>query len=449
MISLILVLLGAVVFLRLSKFYQFVVLSMSALLPFSLGNFRSIPDLLIVEWLTIITFVMLLNELISVRSLNKEFEKISFKGAEIYIFALGILVIWSVVGFIRNEIIASVPVTGYNTGSKRIYFDIFNNVLLFFTTIIFVAVHYDEIDFEKFFGIILFLSIIIGFVRIFSYFMGFNVPFLAGTFKYDPEAMSQYGGVAYRFGGMTDVVAIGIPALFSLYALKGKFNFIALLILFLFLFLSGGRTVMIGVILAIVVFSILLLPKNLIYFILGGAALFLVLILFAPQSVLEGQIRRLSTFNSGHFMGQDIMRGMAWLSYYKNFLAHPIFGKGIGGSSIFIYTRYPQVETWLEQAQFSGGHGSYLSLLGLYGIGGLIYFLIMLGGGIILSFKKIRANLERNINYVAIGLFCFMLLMIKSVDFLTSDNGLSIPIMFYTVGLIVSLTVLENRRRRE
>ena len=249
MISLILVPLGAVVFLKLNKFYQFLVLSLSALLPFSFGDFKSIPSLLFIEWLPLVTFISLINYLNPVNSIEKKVRKIRFKGIEIFISALIILIIWTAVSIINNEILTVTRLTGEQTGTRRTYFIIFNNILLFFTVILFLSAYYKQIEFEKFFKIVLYISLIIGTFRILTYYLGINMPLIAGGFNYG-EARTMAGETVLRFGGLTDVVAIGIPALFSYYVIKNKFNIVAFLLLFLFLFLSGGRTVMIGTILA-------------------------------------------------------------------------------------------------------------------------------------------------------------------------------------------------------
>ena len=80
----------------------------------------------------------------------------------------------------------------------------------------------------------------------------------------------------------------------------------------------------------------------------------------------------------------------------------------------------------------------------MFGLVGIAYFLIMVWGGIYLSFRKIKMYAETNSNKTAIAVFCFMLLVIESIDWITSLNGLDIPLLFYVVGFIASLTVLEN-----
>lgn len=441
--SLILVPIGIIIFLRLNKSYQFLVLSLAALLPFSFGNFSSVPNLLLIEWLPLVVFISMINELVPVHSIEKKIRKIKFKGLEIFIFAIIILIIWTIISIINNEILKPAFLSG-ETGTKRLYFNIFNNILLFFTTIIFVVTYYEKIEFNSYFKIILYTSLVVGGLRMITYIINYPMPLLAGGFNYG-GAQNKAGETVLRFGGMTDVVVVGIPALFSLYVVNGKLNKFGLLLLLIYLFLSGGRTVMLGTIFSVVVFSFLFLPKNFIYLILAGAFLFLIVIVFAPQSLFEGQVNRLSTLDSGNFMGQDAWRGMAWLLYFKTFAEYPIWGKGISEYQGFIYSTFSGTEEFARAQLFSGGHGSYFSLLSTFGLGGIVYFIIMVAGGIILSYRKIKEYLEKDLIKTAIGVFCFMLLIIKSVDLITSGNGLDVPILFFMVGLSASLTALKNR----
>ncbi|MBK9282715.1 MAG: O-antigen ligase family protein [Sphingobacteriaceae bacterium] len=452
MISIILVLIGIVIYLKLNKFYQFTVLSLSALLPFSFGKFLSVPSLSFVEWLTIVTFLMLINELVPLHSIEKRIKIIKFKGIEIFIFAILILITWTIISFVNYEMLYQPVInTLSKTGTKRLYFNIINNIVLFFTIIIFAVVYYEKLDFKKFFKILVYFSVSIGILRIFSYFFSFSIPLLYGTFRYDPNAMTSYGGIAYRFGGLAEVVTFGVPALFAYYVFEKKMKFISLMILLLCVLLSGGRTTMAGVFFSIILFSILFLPKNFIYLVVTCGIFFILFSLFAPQKVLEGQFNRLTTFKLGNFMGQDAWRGLAWKYYLDNFQKNPVFGKGIVTYQGYIYSseegEKEGAKDFTSAMLFSGGHGSYFSLLSTFGLGGITYFLIMIIAGIFLSIRKINQHINSDSNKTAIAVFCFMLIIIKSVDYITGGDGLvDATILFYATGLVASLTVLQHRK---
>lgn len=448
MLTTLLVPLGALIYLRLNRFHQFLLLSLSALLPLTFGDFRSIPEFLFIEWLPFITLLILIHDLVPINSIVKRTNLFRFRGVEIFIFAILILMIWTSVSFVENEILYKSLHHVEKTGTIRTYFSILNNILLFFITIIFITAYFEQIDFEIFFKFLIYISILLGAVRIFSHFFEFNIPFLGGEFDYGGEygkyAKLKYGGTAFRLGGLNDIVSIGVPATFSYYIYKKKMNYFVLILLLSYLFLSGGRTIAIGVIIPIIVFSFIFFPKNFLYLIVGVGVFLILAVILLPDDFLKGQTGRMTTLKEG-FMGLDVARTLSWKYYYDIFLDNPLWGKGIGDYRRFIFFPKTDIEYFVKAQLVAGGHGSYISLLSTLGLGGFLYFTIMLFGGIILSYQKINQYLNDNLNKTAIAVFTFMLLLIKMFDYITAKNGLTIPILFYVVGFIVSLTVLQNK----
>lgn len=452
MISLIPIIVGTIIFLKLNKFYQFTILTLVVFFPFSFGDFRSIPSLFIEEWLTFVVFLMLINELVPLNRVNKSLRLIKYNGIEIFIFALVILITWTIISYVNNEILyQSVKKIGDKIGSSRVYFGIIKNIILFFVVIMFAVTYYSEINFEKFFKILFVVSSIIGVLTVLSYFFKFEIPLLKGTFTsitaFTQGRIIEYGGLAFRFGGLAETVTIGLPSLFAYYTVKKKINMIILILFLFFVFISGGRTLMMGVMIAVTIFSVMFLPKNFIYLAIATGLLIVFSAIFLPQSVLEGQFGRLTSLNSGNFMGQDVSRGLAWKLYLDNFSKNPIWGKGISEYSSFFYSSDKIAQEFAKFQVFAGGHGSYFSLLSTFGLGGIIYFLIMIIGGIFLSYKKIKQNINLDPIKTAIAVFVFMILIIKSIEFITAGDGLKdATTIFYSVGFICSLTVLSNRK---
>jgi len=449
MLSIALMLLTIVIYIKLNKLQQFTLLSLSALLPFTYGSFRSIPNFLFIEWLTAVTLIILLFELAPPFFSGRKTPQIAFNGTGLFLLAIVILATWSIISILNNEIFANQLISGDQTGTKRTYFNIFNNILLFFTTVIFVSVYFKEINFEKYFKILLISAIVLGVLRIATHFGGFRIPFMANLFEYGGEfgskaAQAKYGGVAYRLGGLTNIVIVGIPALFALAVIKGKLNWFALIILFFLLFLSGGRTVLAGMVFSIIVFAFLLYPRYIIYFAFAGVAFIVILGITLPDTVIKGQTGRLTKMSDGSYIGQDNARAMAWKLYLENFEKYPVFGKGIKQYDTFFYTAKEEIRDFAKYQQFSGGHGSYFSLMSTFGIGGLLYFVLMVFGGIILSYRKVRQYSQRNSYKTGIAVFVLMLLLAKAFDFISGGNGLSVPILFFATGFIASLIVIEN-----
>ena len=441
MLSLILIPISIIIFLKLNREYQFIIFTLAAFYPITFGNLSSIPNLMIYEWLTLVIFISLINELVPLNSTKKKLSSLKFKGIEIFLFALLILIIWVTISYINNEILSPKTMSSNGTSIKRTYFGIFNSILIFFTVIIFFASQHEKISIEKFLKAILYISIVIGFIRAITFYFNINFPLMAGFFSYG-EFMNKG---PERFAGLDVIAMIGISVQFGLYFYKKKVNLFILLILLTFLFLSAGRTPMIGITLAIVIFSFLFLPKNIIYLTFAATIFFLIAFIFLPHSFFEAQTTRLSTFQQKGYMGVDEWRGLAWKLYLKNFSEYPIFGKGISDYSGFIYSNDPYTESFVRQQLFSGGHGAYFSLLGILGIGGITYFVIMVYGGIILAFKKIKQYAKFNQDITAIAVFCFMFLIMEAVYSVTGPNGFTdSQNIFFTVGLICSIRVIEN-----
>ncbi|MBK7978539.1 MAG: O-antigen ligase family protein [Ignavibacteriae bacterium] len=449
MITTLLVPIGAVVFLSLNRFYQFTVLSLAALLPFSFGNFRSIPNFQFIEWMPILVFLLLINEFIIINKARSKEKRLNFNGLQIFIFSILILIIWAAISYFQNEVFTTYYTNMANTGKTRIYFTIINNIILYFSVSIFIVQYFEQIDFQKFFKTLLYIALFLGFLRIIAHFLDFNIPFLSGAFDYGGEygkyRKIQYGGTAYRLGGLSEVVIIGIPSLFAIYVSDKKINYFALLSLLFFLFLSGGRTVLIGTFVSIFIVSFFFFPRNFIYLIGVGALFVIAAAIFLPESVLQGQTGRLTTLDAGNFMGQDAFRGLAWKFYIETFLENPIFGKGINVYSGFIFSSVRNAEEFARDLLFAGGHGSYFSLLAIFGIGGITYFILFEFGAIILSFSKIKYFFDTNQTLTSISVFAFMMLIIKSVDFITAVNGINVPILFYLAGVISSVKIYQNK----
>lgn len=454
MMSLIITLIAIVVFIKLNKFYQFVILTISALLPFSFGWFGSIEDFMFIEWLVPVSMGIIIFDyappLLSIKKINY----INFKGSGIFILAILILATWTIVSIYNHELFPSDSIysksiyqRNASTGSKRLYFNIFNNILLYFVVFIHIVLHFKEINFTKYFSILLYVALFFGSLRILSHFLGFDVPLLGGSFDYGGSygkyATIKYGGTAFRLGGLAEIVTFGIPALFALSILKEKINIFALLALMFFLFISGGRTIMVGSIIAIIVFSFLFSPKYLIYFMVASILFIGLAFTLLPDSVTKGQFGRLTTFGGEEKVVQDDSRELLWKMYLDNFKSSPIWGKGIFNHEGYFYLGNIYTRAFALSQMFSGGHGSYISLMSTFGIGGIAYFLIMIVSGMIVAYRNIKINNSDDIVLSSISIFGFMILIIKSIDFITGGNGLTIPILFFIIGLISSVNTVK------
>ncbi|GEM_PF-3054126 len=445
MISLALILLFLFIFVHLKRETQFYIFSIIVFYPFTFGRLKSIPYLLIMEWLTPVFFLILLNDLFPVNKTVIKRTKISYRGLEIFILALIALAIWTFHSYLTHEILSDIS----RGGTFRFYYKIILNILTFFTVIFFFIQYYEDFDIEKWLKILIIISVILGVTRIITYFLDINIPVLAGTFKYNPGAIRRFGGVAFRIGGLSRVTEVGLGALFALNYLTGKNRLALIITFFIFVFMSGGRTLMIGFVAAVMVYSLFFYKRNIFYFLaVAGIAVILILI-FAPEKFIEGQLSRITAF-SGGLQQQSKERYVAWTLHYKNFLKNPFWGVGVTPFEGYIYIKNPKsIEQVRSMISLGGGHGSYISILGTFGIGGIFYLLTMTLGGIILAFRKVRLYMEEDAFLAALAIFVLINLIIKSVYYTTAFNGISDPSLFLAVGIIASVKVIENQLEDE
>lgn len=351
MLSIAITIVGMIVFVFLPRKMQFYIFSMSAFFQFTFGKLGSIPDFLFIEWITPLYFIIMLNELIPLRNSKRQEKLIDFRGTEIFIFALFLLVLTAVVSYARNEILS--PQNYFmneTTGIRRTYFGIANNILIFFTTIIYLSLHFEEIEIEKWIKLLLIASIIIGLFRIVIYLFNIPFPFMAGGFDYNPGVSRQFGGLTYRIGGLAEATLVGTSALFADFYLKKKLNVFFAIVLLFILFMSGGRTILVATIVAITIYSTFFLKRSFIYLIFLGAIGIIVAIIVLPPEIIEGQIGRMTAFTGG-IQHQSSDRYTAFLLLLKSFQHNPFFGKGISDYHGVIFAQNEQIQDFINQSR--------------------------------------------------------------------------------------------------
>ena len=145
-------------------------------------------------------------------------------------------------------------------------------------------------------------------------------------------------------------------------------------------------------------------------------------------------------------LNNRILRYVIYKRSLENFDKSPVFGKGISNYEEFIMNPGPNpigVE-FIRQQLTAGGHGAYIGILGTFGLGGITHILIMVFGGIILSFKKLRKYILVNPFFSSISIFAFICLIEKSLYYITANTGTDDISLFLLIGLLVSIRTLEN-----
>jgi hypothetical protein len=438
--SLIYLAIGIALFLKCNHFWKFTILTLSVFFPLTLGNLGPINGFLIYEWIGPIFFI------ITFINKYKFGIKVSYSNFKMFNFAILLLLLWSIINYMRNPVMAErLFGVSQEQGGLRTYYDIFIHSLIFISTPVFLSVYGEFIDIKKWLKTIVYFSLLLILVRIPAYFLNFEIPFLTGTFAYNPETLFSFGGFAFRIGGLSDAAGPGLAAFFCYGIISNQqrqMSFYIAMIFILAVFLSGGRAFWIGLVFAFgtVAFFIYKKPIRIVVYTIITAVLILI---FAPKDFIIGQTSRLSSF-SGGIKEQDQIRYIIYNISLMNFLENPVFGKGIGADKNYLGGISADIDGFIIENLKTGGHGSYMAILSTFGIGGAVYFLIMLYGGIIVSFNQAKRFLHYKVFSSSIALFCLILLLIKAFEYLVGWNGVSDPALFFLVGLISFLKLRLN-----
>ncbi len=353
----------------------------------------------------------------------------------IFKFAISIIIAWSIINYYRN------PVGGYFLlgassleGGIRAYYQLYVGILLFFCAFLYFKHH--QFNQEGLFKYFIILALTIGMLRLLGFYYSFILPLVSGVFRFAEDP----GQIYTRIGGLNEMTLLGIASVLAL-SFKKKITLWMQAVLLLFCCLlipAGGRTYFFAIVGSLIFYFAIFERRRLLnfmpYFILIIAAI--VVISCTPKFC--SQIERLFKIGGG-FAAQDTFRSVTYDHYISSFLSNPLFGKGIGYAPGIIVGSGQESE-FVYQQLMHGGHGAYLSMLALWGIGGLIFLLSMLVGGIYYSVSLIKIG-----QYEQIGMFCFYYLVVLSIDFISGGEGYSSMQMWLLCGLVAALISKSNR----
>ena len=301
----------------------FFILFLSASYPFSFGNLGPIPDFLWIEGLAPILLFVGCFQLI--RKRQHPFPR----GGRIFFSAICILVFWAFVHFAFNPV-SSQKLLGADKygGGIRGYYTIFIGFCIFFYAMWFSCywIKY-ELFWQRLLMILVFLSLIIGFARLFTYLLGIQIPLLRGTFIYG----GLWQGKAFRIGGLSEAATLGISALMGLYYRK-KWTvwFFVSLCAFIFLtIMGGGRSSSIGVIVAFMTYILFFQGAKIGRAFILAIILIVIVLVFFQIGLLKNQFGRIASIEGG-FAKQSAGRYAVYQHMWKIFCDNPLMGKGIG-----------------------------------------------------------------------------------------------------------------------
>jgi hypothetical protein len=364
---------------------------------------------------------------------------IVLKGNRIYYIAVLVLVLWAFVSWFKFPIYGSgSSVGGSGDVGIKSYFRIVVGVALFFTSLWYTRYHLKN-EFYIYLKILLYFSLLIGVIRLLGFFMGFDIPFMYGVFRYNLEASSAFGGTTLRLSGL-DIA--GYCGAFSLLALRQSkhgirtFWFVVLLLIFtVFIFLHAGRTTALCYLLALFYYGVFIEGVSM-KKILSAVAVVILLVIslqFLPEDIFRGQLNRMTALSGGVQGQYASRRGYVFATFVEEFLDHPIFGRGIRPVTI---GRADRNTNFIQMQLSDGGHGSYYSMLGLFGLGGIFF----LGVFLFLTLAKTHLILVRNKGpNREIIVFIALFLVYKLLAYYTSGKGYNDYSLYLLVGIFVGL----------
>lgn len=366
------------------------------------------------------------------------------KSSQIHYAALIVLFIWSIISWFRYPLFGSTSgIADGNLGIKS-YYRIIVGVFTFYICTWYIF-YYIRGNYLIFFKILLYFSLVIGFIRIASFILNFDIPFLYGSFRYDPEATTIYGGLTIRLSGLDYA---GYCGGFSLLALRhskespGPVLFAVLFITFIvFLILHAGRSTAISYLFSLSYYA-LFIEKISTKKVLAGLVLFLLLILslnLLPRNILRGQLNRITAIEGGIKGQYADRRAVVFQTFINDFYDHPIFGRGIRPVEVKKINRNT---IWIKQQLADGGHGSYHSLMGLFGIGGIFFISVFL----FLTIVKLHFIINnKNTPNIEVYIFIMLFLLYKSLQYYAGGKGYNDYSLFLLVGSFVAMNAKQYR----
>jgi hypothetical protein len=429
---------------------KFILFSLIVFFPFVFPAALPFRTKMMVEFLGPFLCFLLIIDIVSK---NQSFFS---RKASLHLTAIGVIALWSILNYIKTPVsglflgIDKTLVKGvYAGGGLRDYFLIFVGITVFLSTFWFFR--YKKLNVEKWFIILLVLSLFLGNFNLFGIFKMLSIPsisFLKG-FGGDEVRTGQYASV----GGLRTLGMLGVPVFLSLIHNK-KLNLFYLIILcnlILFSFFAGGRAAFYGVVIAVIVYATLVSRKSLVFLIPLVLILFSIYGMFYSNIVLsEHKYGRVFLIQGG-VETQDKPRHYAFKYMWEVFKNYPILGKGINYRDIGIHDKFiienpgmtavdrQHVETQLG----GGGHGSYFSIVSNFGIGGAFFFSVMLFGSMYYAFKifKNSVNYDDNARLV---LFCFLFLIIQSVRLYVGGTGTDKIEPWFLAGLVAGIKARDQ-----
>ncbi|GAB4534000.1 MAG: hypothetical protein Fur0020_00220 [Thermodesulfovibrionia bacterium] len=383
--------------------------------------------------------------------------------AKIFFIAIGVLTIWSIVNYIKRPVLGQLTFgVTMERGGIQNYYIIFVGITIFLCSFWFFR--YKGLSVSKFLHLLLIFALIAGNLRVLGYFTGFTLPLLGGGFGGGGLwfergwSVDFYRETYYAIGGLKQVSMVGFSTLIAL-LYKRRMNLLYLFCLInisILTILSGGRAPFVGLVFGIIMY-VLLINRRLFPPLLSGFLIIVCtyMIFFQGTDISKSKFGKIAAF-SGGLREQSVDRYYSFLYMLDIFMESPIFGKGIG-------YQYPKMEDFVKRhpeimalkrniyedianMTMSGSHGSYTSILAIFGIGGIFWLLTILVGGVYYAYKIIKGN--NSLEESRLALFAYLMLSMMSIALIVGYAGYDCPDIWFLSGMVAGL-MARNADGRE
>jgi len=371
------------------------------------------------------------------------------KEASLHLTAIGVLGLWSIVHYIKNPVLGQITFgVGLKQGGLQSYYVLLVGITTFLSGYWFFKYKELNLNIERCLFILLIFTLIVGNLQLIAFSKNISVPFL--------KLHGLYGKSVYSSHVLRGMAALGIPIVLSLIHYKGwRIHFTLIFIyMFIFIIFGGGRANFLALTFTIAVYFIIFKRKHLL------PALLVLLILvsvyamgFSDISFSESKFGRTLRMHGG-LKEQSIDRYYLYKVMWEVFITNPVFGKGIGYQQASVdeklfqeykglkWKETPGVyvsEELLALGLMSGSHGAYMSVLSLFGIGGLFWIIVMLFGSIFYSYKIFKTGGDIQRSYKLLSLFTFLYLVRLSIGFTSGMEGYTNIDLWFIAGIVTGL----------
>jgi hypothetical protein len=405
-------------------------LVLACFFPISFGQLGPIKEFLWVEWMAPVAVAICF--LMNLRSRQP------FLPDRLFVSAILVLLIWAGVNYAINPV-SSQEMLGAGTqgGGLRGYYLICMGTCVFFAAAWFSQQDQADQIWISFLKVLLIACLVLGVLRIFSFFLEFDLPLIYGTFRYAEDSPFYF-----RIGGLSDTAGPGMMALIALqYKKPWSAKHFVLFLAFLGLaFLSGGRAFAIGLLCALAGFFLIMERMKLGWVLGAGFIAAIILFGLGEHEEIIGQISRLGGLKGG-LRYQDLTRLELYEVMWELFMAHPIWGKGIG-----MTYNIGSMDEFINLQLTGGGHGAYLSMFLLFGIGGMFFLIIMLFGAIGRGVRYLKAGMNYSQQLEQCVVFVTFYLIIRAVEYIPGGNGYGDMTLYLLTGTLAGLFSAKPRR---